>query len=143
MTQGGSPLEHGPRRITVLVADDETMLQKMLCDVLAVHGFHVLSADNGKEALDAAAQYSDSIDLLISDVQMPVMTGPDLARQLQILRPELKVMLISAYPLGELVLDRGWRFVQKPFLPNALLQEICNMLDQPPTPDARGRAENG
>jgi len=143
MTQGGSPLEHGPRRITVLVADDETMLQKMLCDVLAVHGFHVLSADNGKEALDAAAQYSDSIDLLISDVQMPVMTGPDLARQLQILRPELKVMLISAYPLGELVLDRGWRFVQKPFLPNALLQEIGNMLDEPPTPDARGRAENG
>lgn len=117
------------------------MLQKMLCDVLAVHGFHVLSADNGKEALDAAAQYSDSIDLLISDVQMPVMTGPDLARQLQILRPELKVMLISAYPLGELVLDRGWRFVQKPFLPNALLQEIGNMLDEPPTPDARGRAE--
>src|SRR5947209_182539 len=112
----GSPLEHGPRRITVLVADDETMLQKMLCDVLAAHGFHVLSADNGKEALDAAAQYSENIDLLLSDVQMPVMTGPDLARQLQILRPELKVMLISAYPLGELVLDRGWRFVQKPFL---------------------------
>jgi len=136
-------LEHEPRRITVLVADDETMLQKMLCEVLAAHGFHVLSADNGKEALDAAAQYSDSIDLLISDVQMPVMTGPDLARQLQILRPELKVMLISAYPLGELVLDRGWRFVQKPFLPNALLQEIGNMLDEPPTPDARGRAENG
>ena len=117
--------------------------QDLLPDVLAVHGFHVLSADNGKEALDAAAQYSDSIDLLISDVQMPVMTGPDLARQLQILRPELKVMLISAYPLGELVLDRGWRFVQKPFLPNALLQEIGNMLDEPPTPDARGRAENG
>ena len=41
MTQGGSPLEHEPRRITVLVADDETMLQKMLCDVLAAHGFHV------------------------------------------------------------------------------------------------------
>ena len=92
----------------------------------------MIAAEDGRQALDVARRHEGRLDLLLSDVQMPHMTGPDLARALKHDRPDLHVMLISAYPQGLLVLDSGWIFLQKPFRPDAILQKVREILSKPP-----------
>ena len=86
----------------------------------------------------ALARRADGIDLLLSDVQMPGMTGPDLAKQLREIHPKLRVLLISAYPQGILALDNGWHFFKKPFQPKALIKKIQEVLRQPIPETDRG-----
>ena len=63
---------------------------------------------------------------------MPGMTGPDLAKELKQSRPNLRVLLVSAYPQGILMLDSGWSFLQKPFLPKAILDKVRQTLQSTP-----------
>lgn len=95
----------------------------------------LLVAEDGQRALQIAHEHPDGIALLLSNVQMPGMTGPDLARELRRSRPDLRVMLISAYPQGVLMLDTGWNFLQKPFLPSAILDKVKQILSSPPPAD--------
>jgi len=75
------------------------------------------------------AQFKRTIHLLISDVMMPDMSGPDLASVLKKRRPEMHVMLMSGYANGSmLVLNHGWHFIRKPFLPTALLAGVTDVL---------------
>jgi CheY-like chemotaxis protein len=123
------------RAVTVLFVDDDPYIRKVLCTHLHRAGFEVLSAADGPDALEVARHVKGTIDLLVSDVMMPGMSGPDLARALQLCRADLKVLLISASPEFKPPADQHWAFLRKPFPPAALLDQIQRMLpEEPPMP---------
>jgi DNA-binding response OmpR family regulator len=112
---------------TILVVDDDPLVLRYLTMVLA-NQYTVLNAINGKAGLEQAAGYSDTIDLLLADFQMPVMSGDDLAVKLQAVRPNIEVLLMSGYDEGILILNEGWHFLKKPFVPSQLKALIKNLL---------------
>jgi DNA-binding response OmpR family regulator len=116
---------------TILFVDDDPYVRKVLCVHLSRSGFEVLSAADGVDALEAAGRYKGKIHLLVSDVMMPRMSGPELAQALQLCRPDVKVLLISAST--DLPLDPGteWEFLRKPFAPAVLLEKVRAMLPDP------------
>src|SRR4029077_18395962 len=114
---------------TILVVDDNDTVLKVVVEVLRHANFKVLSAVNGANAIELAAGTEGRIDLLLSDVDMPQMSGPDLGLILKKARPDLHVMLMSGGENGNLlVLNYGWAFIQKPFVAEKLVQMIRNVL---------------
>jgi two-component system, cell cycle sensor histidine kinase and response regulator CckA len=120
-------------KITVLFAEDEEGLRKLFETVFKNNGFQVMTAVNGKQALQLAKGYEGKIDLLVSNIYMPEMTGPDLARELRKSRPDIKIMLMSGNPNGLLLLDSGWVFLSKPVLPSEIIKKIENVMEHPPS----------
>ena len=82
---------------TVLIVEDEDILRKLLVQILESIAYKVLQAPNGTEAIAVAQGYADRIDLLLTDVEMPGMNGSELAKQLELHNPEMKVLLMSGY----------------------------------------------
>lgn len=130
-------------KITVLFAEDEELLRNLFERVFENNGFHVLTACNGKEALQLAKEYNGHIDLLVSNVHMPEMSGPDLARELRKSRMDIKVMLMSGNPDGLLLLDKGWVFLSKPIRPSDVIKKIEGILERPPAPEVDRGPESG
>ncbi|HXR85720.1 MAG TPA: ATP-binding protein [Stellaceae bacterium] len=127
----GEPLAHDPRGATILVVEDEADVREVVAAELTNFGYRVLTAVDGREALEMLESESD-IDLLFSDVVMPHgMNGDDLAREARRRRPELKVLLTSGYPPAELR-DRQslgeFRVLQKPYRVEDLLRIIGERL---------------
>ena len=92
--------------------------------------FTVLAAASAREAMRLAAS-AKTIHMLLSDVMMPDMSGPDLALKLKEMRPEMRVILMSGYPGGGmLVLNYGWYFIQKPFVALQLVAKINEALNE-------------
>ena len=120
------------KRQTILLAEDEEVYRRLISSVLQKEGFDILVAANGKEALEHAERCRRRIHLLLTDVTMPEVEGPTLARYLQAMWRDLKVIIISAHPAKLLSLDQGWTFIRKPFLVSALVQRIREALPQPP-----------
>src|SRR5437762_11764798 len=89
-------------------------------------------AANGEKALEIADQHKRNIDLLLSDVVMPEMSGVELAKALKTKRPEIRIILTSAYPQGTLIMDSDWHFIRKPFFPQRLLGEVRKVLSIAP-----------
>src|SRR5581483_9490000 len=85
-------------------------------------------AADGKEALEKALAFGGKIDLLLSDVEMPGMTGIELAIQVNRVRPDRRILLISGLDSGMLVLNNGWQFLPKPFLSDMLRDRIRDFL---------------
>jgi DNA-binding NtrC family response regulator len=97
--------------------------------ILAARNFRVLSAASGPAALKLAEETTETIDLLLSDVDMPEMSGPDLGQALKKSRPDMHVMLMSGAANGSLlVLNYGWAYIQKPFVPPKLVQMVTDVL---------------
>lgn len=94
-------------------------------ELLQRHGYRGLAVGSGQAASDM--EQNAKIDLLIADVVMPQVTGPQLAERLQARCPDLRVMLSSGYPQPPLA-SPNWRFIQKPFGAGELLAEIAGML---------------
>jgi two-component system, cell cycle sensor histidine kinase and response regulator CckA len=114
---------------TILVVEDHPLLLKLVTKILEDARFTVLSASSAKKAIRVEAEFSGTIHLLLSDVMMPGMSGPDLAKTLKKQRPKMRIILMSAYPDGALlVLNYGWHFIQKPFMPLALVGRIKDVL---------------
>jgi DNA-binding NtrC family response regulator len=114
---------------TILVVEDDAAILKLVQVILDEGGFEVLVAGSAKRALGIEAGFSRTIHLLLSDIMMPDISGPDLAELLKKQRPEMRVMLMSGYADGAmLVLNHGWHFIQKPFLPTALLGRVTDIL---------------
>ena len=89
----------------------------IVMEILKNAHFKVLSATDGAGAVELANKTEGRIDLLLSDVDMPLMSGPDLGLKLKKTRPDLRVMLMSGGENGNLlVLNYGWAFIQKPFV---------------------------
>ena len=117
---------------TLLVVDDTPEVLNVCVEVLRLAGFVVLQAASGPEAIVIAANYSGRIDLLLSDVQMPEISGPDLGSALKRSRPDLHVMMMSGFPGGDLlVLNYGWAFIEKPFVAKKLVEMINVVLHTP------------
>src|SRR6266540_1030070 len=114
---------------TILVVDDNPLVLRTVIAVLEAGNFRVLSADSGPAALKLADKTTETIDLLLSDIDMPQMSGPDLGEMLKKARPKMHVMLMSGGANGNLlVLNYGWAYIQKPFVPSKLVQMINNVL---------------
>jgi PAS domain S-box-containing protein len=118
---------------TVLLVEDEEMVRKLASELLEESGYVVMSAGGGEEAINFANQHKDRIDLLITDVVMPKISGREVAAQLKKIHPETKVLFMSGYTDEAIVhhgiVDSDIAFIQKPFSQNALAQKIREVLD--------------
>jgi PAS domain S-box-containing protein len=119
---------------TVLVVEDEDTLRTLCERILGDLGYLVMPARNGAEAIALAHAYADRIDLLLTDVVMPGMSGRELATQLVLEYPEMQVLFMSGYPDDAIgkhgVLDEGMSFIGKPYTPSALARKVREVLDE-------------
>ena len=114
---------------TILVVDDNESVLRVVVAILERANFLVLSADSGQAAIKVAARTHQPIQLLLSDVDMRDMSGPDLGEILKDARPEMHAMLMSGQHEGSLlVLNYGWAFIRKPFLPVKLVEMVTDVL---------------
>ena len=119
---------------TVLVVEDAKPLRGLICEALSASGCTVLSARDGREASQIVNERKGVIDLLLTDVIMPGISGPALAKQVRSLRPQTKILYMSGYS-GEFLPDMltpGVSFIQKPFTLADLARKIRKMLADKP-----------
>jgi DNA-binding NtrC family response regulator len=125
----------------VLLVEDEIAVRQSTHQFLARSGYTVLEAANGAEALRVSREYCGTIDMLVSDVVMPQMSGPILAEQLLAERPHMKTLFVSGYAENTVLrhgkIDLSTCFLQKPFSLPTLAQKLREILD---TPAQRARA---
>ena len=114
---------------TVLVVEDETEVRNLVVQTLQVRGYAVLSAADGAEALRVIRSHEDSIDLLLTDVVMPRMDGPELAQRVRMLRPHIRLLFMSGYPAAGPHGLPGVILVQKPFTPKTLARKVREALN--------------
>ncbi|MBL8052792.1 MAG: response regulator, partial [Nitrospira sp.] len=131
-TLGGS-MSRATGRETILVVEDDPSVRGFVQETLRLSGYEVLVARHGIEALLTGAKHLGQIHLLLTDVAMPQMSGPEVAEKLTVVRPELKVLYMSGYP-DHPVFDQGGvkrdtAFLHKPFTPNVLTQKVRDVLD--------------
>ena len=116
---------------TILVVEDDQAVLNVVSMILKRAGFTVLSAATASQATEFVADFPGIIHLLLSDVDMPDIVGPDLATKLKAMRPELRVMLMSGHANGALlILNYGWHFIRKPFLPDILVTAVKDVLEE-------------
>ena len=123
---------------TVLLVEDEDEVRAAVCESLRIRGYIVLEARHGREAVMLCRRHAGPIHLLLTDVVMPQMTGPELVQRVSPLYPEMKVLYISGYTSDALhqrnLMEPGTAFLQKPFTPDALAQQVRAVLDTPLRP---------
>jgi len=119
---------------TILVVEDDETIRNLVLKVLKGNGYTVLAAANGDEAERVAGQHRGRIHLLITDVVLPGLSGPEVARRLVTTRTDTRVLYLSGYTndavLRRGVLEAGVAFLQKPFTPGVLGRKIREVLDQ-------------
>ena len=114
---------------TILLVEDHAALLKLVKQIPEDAGFAVIPASNAKQAMQLEADFPGTIDLLLSDVRLRGMSGPNLAKRLKERRPQMRVMLMSGYPGGALlVLNYGLHYIEKPFVPSLLVSKIKDVL---------------
>ena len=121
---------------TVLLVEDEPGVRAVAREALEDHGYRVIEAQHGVEALAVAGAHAGPIDLLVTDMVMPQMGGRELAQRLRALRPTLRVLFMSGYT-DDVILRRGASeaspaFLQKPFAVGAFARKVRETLDAPP-----------
>ena len=119
---------------TVLIVEDDDGLRKFAQEVLLRHGYRVLDAENGEDALSVSQAHEGPIHLMITDVVMPRMGGRETTERLQPLYPQMKVIYMSGYTDNAIVqhgvLAPGLNFLEKPFTPESLARKVREMLDK-------------
>ncbi len=125
---------------TILVVDDEPGVLSMTHDALELSGYHVIDAGDAEEALRVEEQFSEPIHLLLTDIVMPGLSGPELAVKFRVRRPQAKVLFMSAFVLVNIAhhniqIDPGVPILAKPFSLDALTLRVRQLLT--PSPFAR------
>jgi two-component system cell cycle sensor histidine kinase/response regulator CckA len=117
---------------TILIIEDEEAVRKMVTRILTRLGYSVLEAGNGQDALKLL-EAEDKIDLVITDVVMPTMSGPDLVSRITELNPGIRTLYMSGYPDEAIahhgIIEEGITFLEKPFSPQALTSLVRQLLD--------------
>jgi two-component system cell cycle sensor histidine kinase/response regulator CckA len=129
-TEGSGTLLGGVE--TILLVEDEASLRDLLRETLEASGYFTLVARDGAEALQVVEDYANPIQLMLTDVIMPGMTGPKIVELVVQSRPEIKVLYISGYSDAVTrngLTGRGRAFLSKPFSPEVLLRRVREMLD--------------
>jgi CheY-like chemotaxis protein len=119
-----------PAARTVLVAEDDEMVRTVICELLRTQGYHLLEARNGQRALRIAAAHAGPIELLVTDVVMPGMSGPELVAAIRRERPGLQVLYMSGYAdavCDQARLEPDAAFLKKPFSCEALISRVREM----------------
>ncbi|MBV8200304.1 MAG: response regulator [Acidobacteria bacterium] len=116
--------------VTILLVEDDRALRELLRITLEACGYRVLAAADAVEAMHFAEPPGRAIALLVSDVTLPGMTGPELARRLAASRAGLAVLLLSGYGRDCAMLEPPAAFMEKPFNPRALAAKVHEVLDQ-------------
>lgn len=121
-------------RKTILVVDDEPEIRKLVSAMVTSKGYNVLTADSGEHALTLARNHKTHIDLLLTDVVAPGMSGPMLADKLVEQRPDLKVLFMSGYDntnvVQRYVVEKGHALLHKPFTVEELGRKVAELLNQ-------------
>jgi two-component system cell cycle sensor histidine kinase/response regulator CckA len=129
------------KQIVVLMVDDEPAQRQLFAFALRREGYFVLEARNGAEALDVAER-AGHIDLVVSDVMMPLMKGPEMATRLRERYPNVRVLFVSGFLIEE-DLGRDAHVMQKPFVRKDLLKSVVDIIGParttPPAADRQAR----
>jgi DNA-binding NtrC family response regulator len=128
MTDTTPPGDHRGSE-TVLVVEDEDALRAVTARILTRAGYQVLTAENGPAALAVTRSHLGPIDLLLTDVIMPGMLGPDLAHAVQAERPDVRVLCMSGYAHTALAGEGDMPLLDKPFAGEDLLARVREVLD--------------
>jgi PAS domain S-box-containing protein len=132
-----------PGTETILFVEDEESVRELVSEYLSARGYRVLEASDGLQALDLAEKHNGAIQLLITDVVMPRLSGRELATRLAAKRPGMKVLYISGYTDDSIfrhgVLEGGMAFLQKPFNLKSIAQKVREVLDGVPEAAISGR----
>ncbi|MCM3874077.1 MAG: PAS domain S-box protein [Pyrinomonadaceae bacterium] len=119
---------------TVLLVEDEQMVRHMARHILEASGYTVMEAASGREAIEMCRVHDGPVDLLLTDVVMPHISGPRLSEEIVKMRPGIPVLYMSGYTdstvVNQGILDEGMPFLQKPFTPDALALKVRECLDK-------------
>ena len=119
---------------TVLLVEDEDGVRSLIQLLLHRNGYKVIEAHNAEEALKIIASNKGRIDLLLTDLILPRLSGRELAERIMEQRPEIKCLFMSGYTddaiVHQGVLDASANFIQKPFMPDGLAHRVREVLDQ-------------
>jgi len=118
-------LKHAEK--TILIVDDDTVSLATISGFLNGQ-YNVLVAKNGADAVLRSEEYQDEIHLLLTAFSMPEMTGMELASKINLQRPDVKVLLMSPFPDGMLVLNEGWHFMPTPFIESQLRTLVTSLI---------------
>jgi two-component system cell cycle sensor histidine kinase/response regulator CckA len=113
----------------ILVAEDEAVVRNLVRLMLSKEGYAVLTANDGQEALEICEAFKDPIQLLLTDINMPRMSGIELAHRVRKQRPEIKIMIMSGETAATILRDNAPdAFLRKPFVPPTLLKCVQRVL---------------
>jgi DNA-binding response OmpR family regulator len=119
---------------TILVAEDELAVRRLICGTLELNGYRALPAEDGRDAIAQSEAFPGEIHLLLTDIDIPDMSGRELAQRLRAMRPNMRLLYTSGRDPGELlsfgVLPLGTLFLPKPFTPYGLAWRVREILDQ-------------
>jgi PAS domain S-box-containing protein len=123
---------------TILLVEDETVVRQLVAEILESSGYTVMQAGDGPSALELLRRHSGTLDLLLTDVVMPGMSGPEVAQAVTSMRPGTQVLYTSGYTDSAIghhgVLEPGIAFLQKPFSANDLTRKVRVLLDEASIP---------
>jgi PAS domain S-box-containing protein len=135
------------RTETILLVEDALRVRAVVREILEMNGYHVLEARHGAEAIEISERHRGPIQLMVTDVVMPQMSGRELAQRLQPVRPDMRVLYMSGYTDDAIVrhgvLGEGIAFLSKPFTPDALALKVREVLEAPPRPAAQAASNGG
>jgi DNA-binding NtrC family response regulator len=136
-SQTGAP-SAGAHQAVILVVDDEVVIRDLMTIILQGQGWAVLSASDGREALELSRTYRGTIDLVISDLDMPRINGTDLCARLLAERPKIRAIVMSGTEMGRnAIRNTSLPFLRKPFLGDSLIDKVRETLGPSPAPGSK------
>jgi signal transduction histidine kinase len=122
----------------VLVVEDDPEVRQLICEILRAKGYQVLESTRGDEAIRIAQSFRDPLPLVVADVILPEMSGPDVVRQVREAKPGIRAIFISGYTdeavLRHGMVEPGTAFLSKPFVPEDLARKVREVLIAKPAP---------